>query len=463
MKFKLLAISVSTLLLSACGSGAVVEEPIQPTTPAPVQLTDFELDVIELQKTLAEASPNGSIEDYILPESDDYFNIPQDPLNPITESKVKLGKMLYHETGMTVSLDSDMHEDTFSCASCHNAQSGFKSGIKQGVGDGGVGFASNRFAMNPDIADVQPVSSPTTMNVAYQEAMLWNGQFGNQIDGTVNVGIDESILSTEGTPKVHNAKQWSGIEVQAIAGLGVHRLNTGEDSPIATVPEYQELVAEIGEDDLLVAAALAIAAYERTILSSRSPFQSFVKGDTNALGHAEVNGAKLFFGKAGCGACHNGPALSSPQFATESEMFMAIGFGDLDMNEGIVGEVSDAVRKGRGGFTGEEEDMYAFKVPSLYNLTDTNVFGHGSTFTSVREVVEYKNAAVPQADIPEEYLDSRFVPLNLTPKEVDELVSFLEGGLYDADLMRYVPETLPSGNCVTNADLLSRSETGCDL
>jgi cytochrome c peroxidase len=78
-------------------------------------------------------------------------------------------------------------------------------------------------------------------------------------------------------------------------------------------------------------------------------------------------------------------------------------------------------------------------------------------------VVEYKNAAVPQADIPEEYLDSRFVPLNLTPKEVDELVSFLEGGLYDADLMRYVPETLPSGNCVTNADLLSRSETGCDL
>ena len=464
MNLKAIVVAMSTLTLAACG-GATTEETIvsapTPVTSTPV-LTDYELDIIELNEILMSQSPDGTVAGFAMPDSLNYTEIPQDILNPLSAAKVQLGKMLYHETGMTAGTQGTDHENTYSCASCHNAQSGFKSGIVQGVGEGGMGFGEQRMNVVGEGSDTQPVTSPTILNTAYQEVMLWNGQFGNAVDGIVNNGIDETILSTEGTPKQHNAKQWSGLEVQAIAGLGVHRLNVGEDSPINTYPEYQELVDEIGEPDLLTVAAQAIAAFERTVLSNEAPFQQYVRGNTEAMSHSEIQGAKLFFGDAGCSACHTGPALSSPQYASEDEMFFAVGFGDLDMNEGINGTVDEATRKGRGGFTGNDWDNYKFKVPTLYNLKDANVFGHGGTFTSVREVVEYKNAGVPQADIPLEYIDDRFNPLGLSQKEVDYLVQFIEGALHDDNLMRYVPESLPSGNCVTNNDDVSREQLGCN-
>ena len=50
-------------------------------------------------------------------------------------------------------------------------------------------------------ADVQPVTSPTVLNVAYQDVMLWNGALGNSTNGIINAGIDPDRLMTEGTPK----------------------------------------------------------------------------------------------------------------------------------------------------------------------------------------------------------------------------------------------------------------------
>jgi len=439
-------VTVTSLLLSACGGGTetsnLVEVPstVNPPTQTPVQIESAKLRDLII------------VSDLVLPMSDDYSNIPQDVMNPITEEKVKLGKLLFHETAMTLGVTEE-HKNTFSCASCHNASAGFKSGIAQGVGEGGVGNGANRVNILGALADLQPLASPTVMNTAYQEVMLWNGQFGNAVDGIVNVGIDESVLSTEGTPKENNARQWSGLEVQAIAGLGVHRLNVGEGSPLDTLPEYQELVMEIGGDDLLTTAAQSIAAFERTILSNEAPFQKWLRGDEDALSETELKGAQVFFGdKGGCSSCHSGPALSSPQYATKEQMFMAVGFSDLDVNDNITNAdaINDAVRKGRGGFTQDEFDAYQFKIPPLYNLTDSKFMGHGSSFTSVREVVEYKNAGVAQADMPLDRLDYRFRPLNLTPDEVTQLVTFIEKSLYDDNLQRYVPDALPSGQCVEN-------------
>jgi cytochrome c peroxidase len=107
-------------------------------------------------------------------------------------------------------------------------------------------------------------------------------------------------------------------------------------------------------------------------------------------------------------------------------------------------------------------EKYAFKVPPLYNLTDTEVFGHGASFTSVEEVVRYKVAATPQhPDVDLIDIDYRFTPLDLSEEEISNLVSFLENSLYDPDLMRYVPTELPTGLCVTNNDEDSRRELGC--
>jgi cytochrome c peroxidase len=466
-----IALLSSSIFLTACGSGGSETTPVEPiTVTPPPEPTALEISIGELREIMDRTSPTGSYEGYILPESDDFLNIPQDPSNPITAEKVELGKFIYHETGIT---DGEIEgtEGTFSCASCHNAQNGFKSGIRQGIGEGGVGFDHRIIGedVNPEDVDVQPVTSPTVLNTAYQEVMLWNGQFGNVIGGIVNIGIDPERHFTEGTPKEANLRQLSGLETQAVAGLSVHRMGVDEENSILTTNEKYQMMFEAAygtsqPHDMLEAAAFAIAAYERTILANQAPFQNFLRGDEEALTLEEVEGAKVFFGKGNCAGCHNGPALSSPVGSLAQEMFMTLGFHDLDMWEDeIIGEVDEATKEGRAGFTGDEMEKYAFKVPPLYNLIDTTVFGHGASFTSVEDVVRYKVAAVPQhPEVEITDLDYRFAALDLTEEEVTNLVMFLEKSLHDPDLMRYVPEELPSGNCVTNNDEESRRDLGCN-
>jgi cytochrome c peroxidase len=268
---------------------------------------------------------------------------------------------------------------------------------------------------------------------------------------------------TEGTPKEANREGLSGIETQAIAGTGVHRI-LGFPPELEQTDYYQMLLdafPEFSRDELNKSSTRAIAAFERTILANKAPFQQWLRGDEFAMSEKEISGAEVFFGDGGCVACHQGPALSSPVGATEDQVFFAVGFADLDVNE-IIGEVGDGVRLGRGGLTGLNEDNYKFKVPQLYNLADINVFGHGGSFSSVREVVEYKNAGIPQNDASITNLDYRFVPLNLSSTQIDDLVEFLEVSLRDPDLMRYEPMSLPSGLCVINNDSTSRADLGCD-
>ena len=210
-------------------------------------------------------------------------------------------------------------------------------------------------------------------------------------------------------------------------------------------------------------AALAIAAFERTIIASGAPFQRWLWGEKAAMTETEKRGAILFFGKAGCVECHTGPALNSMTFH-------ALGMNDLDRCHDpsrvdlrpFGGEVPDKHRMGRGGFTGDPNDDYTFKTPQLYNLLDSPFYGHGASFSSVEQVVAYKNAAIPEnALLPAERLSPLFHPLNLTQAEIEDLVAFLEDGLYDRNLMRYVPRRLPSGNCTPVNDDPARIHLGC--
>lgn len=466
---------LASLTLAACGGGAVSEPDPVTIAPPPAPVNPVAQSSNELEQLIRAASPDGTLDAFIMPRSDDYTNIPQDPNNTVTESKVRLGKFLYHETGLTTEGQTGM-QGTWSCASCHHAAAGFKSGNAQGIGDGGVGFGVRGEMRMPNmdlddvtIVDHQPIASPTILNVAYQDVMLWNGQFGNA-EGSVNADIDPSVLSTEGTPKAANASGLSGVEVQVIAGSGVHRMNIGEGSILETNNEYIEMIGQVRDENedvrevnLAELAALAIAAFERTVLANEAPFQQWLRGDREAMSHAEIEGAKVFFGKGQCSACHSGPALSSRIGASESEMFMSVGFADLDAYNVVHSEIpSDApVRLGRGGLTGNPEDNYKFKIPPLYNLVQSDFLGHGNSFNSVRQVVEYKNNAIPENPMAEN-IDPRFVPLNLTDQEIDNLVAFIEGGLQDGNLERYVPERLPSGMCAVNNDDQSRIDLGCD-
>ena len=424
------------------------------------EIDESQLD-IKLLELLDDNSGGEGVNFYTLPSSDDFNSIPQDEDNEITQNKVELGKFLFHETAFAVKGLFPEAKGTYSCASCHHAQAGFQSGIRQGLGEGGNGFGftgegrvQNENCGTHDL-DVQPVKSPSILNSCYQEVMLWNGQFGAR---GINEGTEDNW--PEGTPIAKNVLGFEGVEIQAIAGMGVHRLDINKELVVEN--NYKQMFdnafPNLSEEERysVEAAGLAIAAYERTVLANQAPFQKYLKGNTAALSIEEKNGAILFFGKANCVACHTGPALNKMEFH-------ALGMNEFNADEVFRYAEDDPARFGRYSFSKKEEDKFKFKTPQLYNLNEVNFYGHGSSFTSIREVIEYKNEAVSQnPEVGDELLAELFVPLDLTTEEINQLTSFITFSLQDPNLDRYVPSSLPSGQCFPNNDPISSIDLGCN-
>lgn len=416
-------------------------------------------DPVVAEDDLTAISPS-SLARFRLPDASDLARIPQDPKNPLTDEKIALGKLLFHEPQLLQTVKRAEGRESSSCASCHHAAAGFQAGIRQGLGEGGEGFGRAgegrhvRPGYDGTTVDVQPIRSPSALNGAWLTNVMWNGQFGAT---GINVGTEAAW--TAGTPKEKNHLGFEGLETQAIAAQDVHRLSL-EAAHIAENVQYAALFAAAYPEQAapvsVLNAGLAIAAYERTLLANDAPFQHWLRGEEDALTRSELRGARLFFGRAQCSTCHSNPGLGALEFH-------GLGMGDL-LGDGILAsDTTKAEHRGRGGFTGKPEDLYKFRVPQLYNLADAPFYGHGGTLRSVRAVVEYKNAAVPErADVPTEQLAPGFRPLHLTKRQIDDLTAFLEHGLRDPSLARYAPKELPSGLCTPNDDLQSRRDLGCD-
>jgi cytochrome c peroxidase len=225
-------------------------------------------------------------------------------------------------------------------------------------------------------------------------------------------------------------------------------------SIVSSNPAYTSLweSAFPGEDVSDELAGLAIAAYERTILANRAPFQRWLKGEHGAMTAPEKRGALVFFGKGACANCHAGPALSQTKF-------YALGMPDM-RGAGVIRPPGESL--GRGDFVPGPETDFHFKVPQLYNLADSPFHGHGGTFESVREVVDYYADGRPARMLPDGTVTGQFHPLDLTAAEIDDLVAFLTNALRDPDLERYVPASVPSGGCIPANDPAARRDLGCD-
>lgn len=419
----------------------------------------------QLSELLSKASGSDKTA-YLLPESNDFTKIPQDPKNPLTADKVALGKLLFHETGLAMNPNKAASYQTYSCASCHHAKAGFQACLPQGIGEGGAGFGVSGEARKKSSAyidkdiDVQPIRTPSAMNIAYQANILWNGQFG-----ATHLNANTQSSWTADTPKEKNNLGFEGTETQAIAGQGVHHLGFNPNF-LLNKPTYSQLYDKVfglksinNPTQAVINVGLSIAAYERTLLSNQAPFQRWLKGEYGAMNEDQKQGAILFFGKGRCYVCHNGPALANMEFH---------GLGLADLKNGqygnamVVNTTDDKVEhKGRGGFTGRAEDMYKFKVPQLYNLKDSPFYGHGASFSTIEAIIAYKNTAVAQnPKVPKSQLSNEFVPLQLSALEIRKLTEFIKEGLYDPNLKRYVPAALPSGLAFPNNDVQSRIDLG---
>ena len=414
-----------------------------------------------LRQMLEEKGGRRGMSFFRLPSSNDLSNIPQDPRNVLTHEKIELGKMLFHETAFSTLSPFPEAQKTFSCATCHHAEAGFQSGLRQGIGDGGVGFGflGEGRMPNPDCAkelmDVHQIKTPTVINVAYQGNLMWGGEFGSS-----GMNLDYDHLWDDNGPLETNKLGYEGAEVQAIAGMNLHHLSIDERSVEANnyTQYFDKAFPDLPATERYtsVTAGLAIAAYERSLLPNKAPFQRWLNGDVTAMSSDQIQGALLFFGKANCTDCHTGPSLSLMDFK-------AVGFANLEGTDIIKGNQSSPSNiLGRGGFTGKQEDLYAYKIPQLYNLKNAVYYGHGASFNSIREVIEYKNEALPENPQSAGHLAVEFQPLHLTESEISQLTEFVENALFDDAMSRYVPAFVPSGACFPNNDYLSRFDLNCN-
>lgn len=423
-------------------------------TPVP----DLDFD---LQALLNSVSPSRTSNYYITPDRYDLENIPQDPKNPLNAAKVELGNLLFFETGIAVDAMRAEGNGTFSCATCHVPEAGFKPGKAQGIADGGIGFGliGEQRIRNINYAeselDVQGARPLSMINVAYSENSMWNGSFGST---ATNEGLEHLW---EGKEEFRgNLQGFQGIEAQNFDGMKTHRFRVNES--IAENLGYKDLFDQAfpdyaeGERYTTRVASLALSAYIRTIFPNEAPFQKWLKGEHFAMSKEEKKGAILFFDKAGCVNCHKTPGLSSLEYH-------AIGVKDMYQRPSFGTSADDARNFGRGGFTGNPEDNFKFKVPQLYNLSDTPFYFHGASYNDLEALVEYFNEAEPEnPNVPKEQISTLFQPLDLSKEEVKQLTLFLDKSLRDPSLERYAPDAIFSGNCFPNADFQSRMDLGCN-
>ena len=187
-------------------------------------------------------------------------------------------------------------------------------------------------------------------------------------------------------------------------------------------------------------------------------------GDDHALTLSQIRGATLFVtdvtqGGANCISCHSGPMLNK-QLGDESgklveENFYNLGIGDHPLQALARTALEDPTHHdiGRGEITLRPDDNFKFRALTLRQLKDSGgQLMHSALFGSVREVVEYYNAGVPQdplaiaaGNVTPRFTQPRgsFQPagLGLSESNVDDLVGFLENALYDPAFVRFDPNS----------------------
>jgi len=361
--------------------------------------------------------------------------------------------------------------------------------------------------------------SPSMIGFAFNNRLLFGG-FGGEPSATPGALQPASILLD---PPFEDPAQ----ENLTFLLLDAHRMLGNQNEALQAIPAFVQAFrdafpaeAEVADqsgnlDDLIndFNVARATATFLRTTVTRDTPYDRFLAGDDDALTPAQLRGAKLFFtpateGGAGCLACHSGPMLNKqlddPDLtgigAFVEENFANVGIGDHPvqaLNAFARGNATDyhAEDTGRAEITFKPEDRYKFRSLTLRQLHDARQFFHNGSFDSVRDVVEYFNAGIPQDATAgaEPTLDVRFTSprgdgtqgLGLTPEQVDDLTDFLENGLYDptfaasfqptADDLNYsamhptlaaagaVDGMLLSGLAIDDDDPLSRRDQGLEF
>ena len=364
--------------------------------------------------------------------------VPYPPENPQVEDRIELGRLLFYDPILA-------GEKDVSCGVCHHPSLHFTDARPLSVGAGGEGLGPGRSPGPSSVTGLriprEPRNAPTVLNSAY------NGAFGPEPRADGSMLWDGRLRSLEAQPSVP-------LRVRSEMLGDAYPAEVALDSVLArlrSIPGYVDRFRAAFPDRASPAdpaAAVdsstyvrAVAAFVRELVGRNSAYDRYVRGDDQALTARQKRGLELFFGEAGCARCHRGPMLSDFGMAVHGTPQIGPG-KDLRPGDDM----------GRMEETGDPADRYAFRVPSLRNVALTAPYMHDGVFATLEEVVRfYDRGARPRHDrITDQMLHPALrSPLELTDREVGDLVAFLEsltdpGRALDPRL-RSVPESVPSG------------------
>lgn len=319
--------------------------------------------------------------------------VPED--NPMSSVKVELGRRLFYDVRLSGNL-------TYSCGSCHRQELAFTDGVANAKGSTGQ-FHSR--------------SSMSLANVAYLTTLTWANPLVDALE-------EQALLPMFGETPVE----------LGLAGMEDELLERLQGEPV-----YQDLFPEAfpGDDEPLRLANItkAIAAFERSLLSYRAPYDRYrYGGDPSGMSDAALRGMDLFFSeKLECFHCHGGFNLSDSvehDGTTFTEvMFHNTGLYNIDGN--------GAYPEGNGGvyeISHKEADMGRFRAPTLRNIALTAPYMHDGSIETLEGVLDHYAAGGrtiedgPNAGVGSEnkFKSELISGFDLTEEERADVIAFLQ-------------------------------------
>lgn len=375
--------------------------------------------------------------------------IPYPPDNPPDEDVIALGRQLFFDP--VLSGDGDV-----SCATCHHPALAWADGIPVSIGVGGVGIGPERVQTMPITTTefTTPRNSLTILNVGLHKPFEGEPPHRGRIfwDGRANGLEEQARLPVRNRDEMrHDAYTAPEALTRVIENL--QAIDEYVEIFAAAFPAVADQIANIFGPDfshLVVNGdtySRSLAAYMRELVTGDSRYDLFARGDDSALTYAEKRGLDVF-NRIGCVDCHSGAMF------TDSE-FHALGVLQGGSGSPPIHEFGDGSDLGRYLDSGQAEDRYRFRTPSLRNVDLTAPYFHtggegsGGDYQTLRSVIEFHRDGGNDEGLPAEVLDPLLRPIEMTEEEVDDLIAFLKSltalRLASDRVDPTVPETVPSG------------------
>jgi cytochrome c peroxidase len=341
--------------------------------------------------------------------------------NPSTPERIALGRLLFWDPILSGQKD-------VACATCHHPAFGYSDGIDLSIGANAVGLGPARAFAAGHVPRPVKRNSQTILNVAF------NG---------LTAGRDSNPARA---PMFWDFRV-RGLEAQALEPLKALDEMRGSAYPedravpavvsrLKAIPEYRRLFAGAFEGSTPVNdrnLGRALAAFQRTLVASNAPFDRYMRGEAAALTPEQIRGMEQFV-SVGCINCHNGPM-----------------FSDFDTHVLAVPD-NPKLSESDSGLN----RTYAFRTPSLRNLSVTAPYMHSGVFASLPEVIAFYRrvsggggrggggARGTNPLVNRDQIDPLARQLNMRGRGQPDLIAFL-GALDDPNFDRSVPGRVPSG------------------